>query len=73
MVDLLFRWSMGQGGVEVVQNTQLSKDDRPLWVATEASDLGIFEFEHVTARGVHLFACSGQLAEGKLQRRRRLA
>ena len=28
-VDLLFRWSMGQGDVEVVQNTQLSDDDRP--------------------------------------------
>jgi hypothetical protein len=37
---------MGQSGVEVVQNTQLRKD-RSLWVAIEAFDLAIFEFEHV--------------------------
>jgi hypothetical protein len=66
MAALLSRWSMRQGGIEVVQDAQLSKDDRPLWVAIETFDLAVFEFEDVAARGVHLFTCSGQLAKGKL-------
>ena len=44
---------MIQSGVEIVQDPELSKNDRPLWVAVEALDLAVFEFEHVTARGVH--------------------
>jgi hypothetical protein len=43
-----------QGGVEVVQDSELSKNDRPLWVTVEAFDLAVFEFEHVTARDVHM-------------------
>src|SRR5258707_9552057 len=44
--------SVTQSGVEVVQDPELSKDDRPLWVAVEAFDLAVFEYEHVTARGI---------------------
>jgi hypothetical protein len=40
-----------QSGVEVVQDPELSKNDRPLWVAVEAFDLAVFEFEHLAARG----------------------
>jgi len=47
-------FSVTQSGVEVVQDPELGKDDRPLWVAVEAFDLAVFEFEHVAARGVHL-------------------
>src|SRR5882724_7324980 len=61
-------FSVTQSGVEVVQDPELSKDDRPLWVAVEAFDLAVFEFEHVAARGVHLLARGRQLAKGKLQR-----
>ena len=60
--------SMTQSGVEVVQDPELSKDDRPFWVAVEAFDFAVFEYEHVAARGVHLLARGGQLAKGKLQR-----
>src|SRR5467141_2601061 len=61
-------FSVTQSGVEVVQDPELSKDDRPLWVAVEAFDLAVFEFEHVAARGVHLLTRGRQLAKGKLQR-----
>ena len=57
-----------QSGVEVVQDPELSKDDRTLWVAVEAFDLATFEFEHVAARCVHFLTRGGQLAKGKLQR-----
>jgi hypothetical protein len=57
-------FSVTQSGVEVVQDPELSKDDRPLWVAVEAFDLAVFEFEHVTARGVHLLTRGRQLAKG---------
>ena len=60
-------FSVTQSGVEVVQDPELSKDDRPLWVAVEAFDLAVFEFEHVAARGVHFLTRGRQLAEGKLQ------
>ena len=56
-----------QSGVEVVQDPKLSKDDRPLWVAIEAFDLAVFEFEHVAARCVYLLTRGWQLAKGKLQ------
>ena len=62
------RFSVTQSSVEVVQDPELSKDDRPLWVAVEAFDLAAFEFEHVAARCVHLLTCGRQLAKGKLQR-----
>src|ERR1700674_2034875 len=61
-------YSVTQSGVEVVQDPELSKDDRPLWIAVEAFDLAVFEFEHVAARGVHLLSRGRQLAKGKLQR-----
>jgi hypothetical protein len=61
-------FSVTQSGVEVVQDPELSKDDRPLWVAVEAFDLAAFEFEHVAARCVHLLTRGRQLAKGKLQR-----
>jgi hypothetical protein len=61
-------FSLTQSGVEVVQDPELSKDDRPLWVAVEAFDLAVFEFEHVAARGVHFLTRGRQLAKGKLQR-----
>jgi hypothetical protein len=57
-----------KSSVEVVQDPELSKDDRPLWVSVEAFDLAVFEFEHVAARCVHLLTCGRQLAKGKLQR-----
>src|ERR1700692_1524766 len=63
-----FELSVTQSGVEVVQDPELSKDDRPLWVAIKAFDLAVFDFEHVAARGVHFLTRGGQLAEGKLQR-----
>src|SRR5882724_10491560 len=43
-------FSVAQSGVEVVQDPELGKDDRPLRVAVEAFDLAVFEFEHVAAR-----------------------
>src|SRR6266568_5535271 len=55
-------FSVTQSGVEVVQDPELSKDDRPLWVAVGAFDLAVFEFEHVAARGVHLLTRGRQLA-----------
>src|SRR6266403_2253873 len=61
-------FSVTQSSVEVVQDPELSKDDRRLWVAIEAFDLAVFEFENVAARGVHFLARSTQLAKGKLQR-----
>ena len=61
-------FSVTQSGVEVVQDPELSKDDRPLWVAVEAFDLAVFEFEHVAAGGVHFLTRGRQLAKGKLQR-----
>jgi len=60
--------SVSQSCVQVVQDPELSKDDRPLWVAVEAFDLAVFEFEHVAARGVHSLTRGRQLAKGKLQR-----
>src|ERR1700730_9825160 len=60
-------FSVSQSSVEVVQDPELSEDDRPLRVAVEAFDLAVFEYEHVAARGVHLLARGGQLAKGKLQ------
>jgi hypothetical protein len=41
-----------QSDVEIVQDPELSKNDRPLRVAVEALDLAVFELEHVAARGV---------------------
>src|SRR4029077_2742843 len=61
-------FSVTQSSVEVVQDPELSKDDRPLWVAVEAFDLAAFEFEHVAARCVHFPTRSRQLTKGKLQR-----
>src|SRR6266436_823445 len=61
-------FSVTQSGVEVVQDPELSKDDRPLWVAVEAFDLAVFEFEEVAARRVHLLTCGRQLPKGKLER-----
>src|SRR6516164_7549193 len=60
--------SATQSGVEVVQDAELSKDDRPLWVAVEAFDLAVFEFEHVATRCVHLLTSGRQFAKGKLER-----
>jgi len=62
------KFSVTQSGVEVVQDPELSKDDRPLWVAVEALDLAVFDYEHVAARGVHLLTRGRKLAKGKLQR-----
>src|SRR5580704_17304684 len=62
------RFSVTQSGVEVVQDPELSKDDRPLRIAVEAFDLAVFEYEHVAARSVHLLTRGTQLAKGKLQR-----
>ena len=59
---------MLQSGVEILQDPELSKDDRPFWIAVEAFDLAVFEFEYVAARGVHLLTRGRQLAKGKLQR-----
>jgi hypothetical protein len=56
-----FEFSVTQSGVEVVQDPKLSKDDRPLWVAVEAFELAVFEFEHVAARCVHLLTRGRQL------------
>jgi putative transposase len=38
------------------------------WAPVEAFDLAVYEFEHVTARGVHFLTREGQFAKGKLQR-----
>jgi hypothetical protein len=35
-----------QSSVEVFQDTELSKDDRPLWVALGAFDLAVVSNEH---------------------------
>ena len=67
-IAYLGRFSVTQSSIEVVQDPELSKDDRPLWVAVEAFDLAVFEFEHVAARCVHLLTRGRELAKGKLQR-----
>ena len=66
-IAYLRRFSATQSGVEVIQDPKLGKDDRSLWIAVEAFDLAVFEFEHVAARCVHFLTRGRQLAKGKLQ------
>ena len=60
--------SFAQSGVEVIQNSELSKDDRAFRVTVKAFDLAVFDYEHVAARSVHLFTRGMQLAKRKLKR-----
>src|SRR6202047_3102620 len=67
-IAYLGRFSVTQSSIEVVQDPELSKDDRPLWVAVEAFDLAVFEFEHVAAGASICLPVAGSSPKGKLQR-----
>ena len=48
--------SVLERGAEVIDDAELSKDDRAFGVAVKALDLAVDQFEDVTARCVHLLA-----------------
>ena len=65
--DMAQAFSVIQGGVEVVQDPELGKDDRAFRIAIEALDLAVLEFEHVAARCIHFLSGGTQFAKRKLQ------